>query len=140
MLFTKSYQRENYKYDKLCYKKGLPLRFYLRVEILLLSFFLFQIRLKGEKMSYISAEKVLPTELINQIHKYVSGECLYIPVMHKKRKVWGMKSGYRQELDIRDSDIFALHQKGISVSELSEKYFLSEKSIYRIISKMSSIM
>lgn len=91
-------------------------------------------------MGYKKAEEVLPTELINEIHKYVSGECLYIPVKCEKKLAWGIKSGYRQELNKRDRDIFVLHQKGISVSELSEKFFLSEKSIYRIISKMNSIL
>jgi len=96
--------------------------------------------MKGEKMSYKRAEEVLPTELIKELHKYVSGECLYIPVKYEKRMDWGIKNGYRQELDKRDRDIYESHQKGVSVSELSEDYFLSEKSIYRIISKMNSIM
>ncbi len=91
-------------------------------------------------MSYIRAEEILPTELLKELHKYVNGKCLYIPVKYEKRLDWGIKNGYRKELDNRDKAIFELRQKGVSVSELSKRYFLSEKSIYRIISKMNSIM
>ncbi len=87
-------------------------------------------------MNYIKAEEVLPVELINEIQKYVSGECLYIPVKFGKKVGWGIKSGYRHELNNRNRDIFGLYQKGISVSDLAEKYYLSEKSIYRIIYQM----
>ena len=90
-------------------------------------------------MSYKRADQILPTELIKELHKYVSVECLYIPIKNEKRMDWGIKNGYRKELDYRDRTIYESHQKGVSVSELSEKYFLSEKSIYRIISKMKSI-
>jgi Mor family transcriptional regulator len=89
-------------------------------------------------MSYKRADEILPTELIKELHKYVSGECLYIPVKYEKRVNWSINSGYRQELDKRDRAIYESHQKGVSISELSDKYFLSEKSIYRIISKMKS--
>ncbi len=91
-------------------------------------------------MSYKRAEEVLPAELIKELHKYVSGECLYIPVKYENKMVWGVKNGYRQELNKRDRAIYELHQKGLSIYELSKKFFLSEKSIYRIISKMNSIM
>lgn len=90
-------------------------------------------------MSYKRAEEVLPAELIKELHKYVSGECLYIPVKYE-RISWGIKTGYRQELNKRDYAIYESHQKGVRISELSEKYFLSEKSIYRILSKINSMM
>jgi Mor family transcriptional regulator len=87
-------------------------------------------------MSYRKAEEVLPFELINEIQKYISGECLYIPAKFAKKSDWGIKSGYRQELDTRNGDIFAEYLKGLNIAELAEKYFLSEKSIYRIIIQM----
>lgn len=86
-------------------------------------------------MSYIKAEEVLPVELINEIHKYVSGQCLYIPAKFGEKLDWGIKSGYRQELNDRNGEIFGLYLKGVSISELAERYYLSEKSIYRIISQ-----
>lgn len=91
-------------------------------------------------MSYKRADEILPTELLKEIHKYINGEYLYIPIKHEKKLAWGTKSGYRHELDKRNQTIFTLYQKGVTVSELSEKYFLSEKSIYRIINKTNSTM
>ena len=35
-------------------------------------------------MSYISAENVLPKELIEKIQQYVSGKSIYIPCKEKK--------------------------------------------------------
>jgi Mor family transcriptional regulator len=87
-------------------------------------------------MRYIKAEEVLPLELMNEIQKYVSGECLYIPKKFGKRLDWGIRSGYRHELSNRNKDIFGLYLKGISISELAERYYLSEKSIYRIVYQM----
>ena len=40
-------------------------------------------------MSYRSAEKVLPFELIELIQQYVDGDYLYIPRKESKRKKWG---------------------------------------------------
>lgn len=41
-------------------------------------------------MSYISAEDVLPKELIETIQQYVSGKSIYIPC--KEKKVWGSQT------------------------------------------------
>ena len=57
-------------------------------------------------MSYISAEDILPKELIETIQQYVSGEIIYIPC--KEKKVWGSQTKTRE-------------------------YSLSEKSMQRII-------
>ncbi len=89
-------------------------------------------------MNYIKAEQVLPLELINEIHKYVSGECLYIPIKPEERTEWGIRSGYRQELDERNKYIYTLYLDGIGIPELAELYYLSEKSIYRIINQIKN--
>ena len=41
-------------------------------------------------MSYISAEDILPKELIETIQQYVSGKSVYIPC--KEKKVWGSQT------------------------------------------------
>lgn len=89
-------------------------------------------------MNYIKAEKVLPPDLINEIHKYVSGECLYIPILPEARTEWGSRSGYRKELDERNKYIYSLYLDGLRISELAELYYLSEKSIYRIINQIKN--
>lgn len=42
-------------------------------------------------MSYVSAENVLPKELIETIQQYVSGQSIYIPCKEKKSGEAGLK-------------------------------------------------
>ncbi|MDF2611037.1 MAG: histidine kinase [Lachnospiraceae bacterium] len=87
-------------------------------------------------MSYIRAEKILPLEIVELIQNYVDGENIYIPRKENNKKVWGNDTKIRQELKERNLLIIFDAQKGISISELAKKYFLSEKSIQRIIREM----
>ena len=82
-------------------------------------------------MSYISAEDVLPKELIETIQQYVSGKSIYIPC--KEKKVWGSETKTKQYYERRNHEICAKHKDGISVKMLAAMYSLSEKSIQRII-------
>ncbi len=84
-------------------------------------------------MSYIKAEAVLPADLLEEIQKYISGRNIYIPAKQDNKLNWGMKSGYRQELKDRNTEIFFQYLQGIKISELAIRFYLSEKSIYRII-------
>jgi len=86
-------------------------------------------------MSYIKAEDVLPTGLIQEIQKYIRGENIYIPSMGTERCQWGEKSGYKEELRKRNQTIYESSLRGVSVIELAREYCLSEKSIYRIIGR-----
>lgn len=87
-------------------------------------------------MGYKKAEEILPTEVIELIQQYVDGENIYIPRRNDKRQEWGKTTGIKQELKERNKSIFEDYNNGYRVSELSEKYFLSDKSIYRILSQM----
>ncbi len=82
-------------------------------------------------MSYISAEEVLPQELIETIQQYVSGKNIYIPC--KEKKVWGSQTKTKQYYCNRNHEICQKHKNGITVKELAKEYSLSEKSIHRII-------
>ena len=84
-------------------------------------------------MSYRKAEEILPRELIEVIQQYVDGENIYIPRKLEHRKGWGERTQARQELDARNSAICMEHREGASVPRLSKKYYLTEKSIQRII-------
>lgn len=90
-------------------------------------------------MGYKKAEKVLPKEIIEMIQQYVDGENIYIPKRKDKRQEWGMKTQIRQELKERNSFIFEDYLQGIKVSQLAKKYYLSEKSIQRIIREMKKV-
>ena len=84
-------------------------------------------------MSYIKAENVLPEELIRQIQEYTDGAYLYIPRKPGSRHAWGQETAYRGELKQRNERIRSDYAAGVSVVTLSVQYFLSEKSIRRIL-------
>lgn len=84
-------------------------------------------------MSYQNANHLLPEALIKQVQEYVDGEVIYIPKKLSNKKKWGENTDTRQLLASRNSQIYLDFQRGISGKQLSEKYFLSEKSIQRII-------
>lgn len=87
-------------------------------------------------MSYRKAETILPMEIIELIQKYVDGESIYIPKKENCRKPWGEGTSIREELQERNSAIYLDYRNGLHVEELAEKYFLSEKSIRRIVYRM----
>ena len=87
-------------------------------------------------MGYRKAEEILPMEIIALIQQYADGISLYIPKKAETRREWGTNTGIRQELLIRNSEIYQGYCEGSRVSELAQRYFLSEKSIRRIIRNM----
>lgn len=89
--------------------------------------------MKGENMSYINANEILPKELIDEIQRYVQGVNLYIPKIFDKKRT---DSEYKKELFERDMEIYEMFQSGNTVSELAKMYYLSDKSIYRILGKI----
>ncbi|QTD43002.1 CD3324 family protein [Sporosarcina sp. Te-1] len=84
-------------------------------------------------MTYINAERVLPADLIRDIQKYVDGKPLYIPRKSERKKSWGEKNGTREVLLKRNKEIYSKFLNGTTIVELTETYYLSEKSIRRII-------
>ena len=84
-------------------------------------------------MGYIRADRVLPDEIIKLIQQYVDGENIYIPRKDGNRTNWGCNTKTRQELKHRNESIVEDYKSGARINELSEKYFLSEKSIQRIV-------
>ena len=86
-------------------------------------------------MSYVKADCVLPRELLEQIQEYADGLYLYIPKKLDHRKEWGTNTNYKNEIKKRDAEIYAKFRKGLSTSELAGEYYLSVKSIQRILLK-----
>lgn len=89
-------------------------------------------------MSYIRADEVLPQNIIEIIQQYIDGENIYIPKKSDKRIGWGEKSGINDELKKRNSLIYNDYLCGEKIPVLADKYYLSDKSIQRIIRKMKS--
>jgi len=90
-------------------------------------------------MSYIKADEILPNDIIKLIQKYIDGEYIYIPRKENSRREWGEKTQIRKELEERNQNIYADFEQGHTISDLAAKYYLSEKSIQRIIQKLKAI-
>jgi Mor family transcriptional regulator len=84
-------------------------------------------------MSYIKATKLLPMDLVELIQDYIDGEYIYIPKKEINKKTWGENTSTRKELAVRNVDIYEKYNNGYTVGVLADKYYLSEKSIQRII-------
>ncbi|MCI9071867.1 MAG: hypothetical protein HFH80_03515 [Lachnospiraceae bacterium] len=87
-------------------------------------------------MGYRNAGEILPVEVIELIQQYVDGENIYIPRRSENRLKWGSQTRITQELSHRNQQIYADYRSGMTASELGEKYYLSVKSIQRIIRSM----
>ena len=87
-------------------------------------------------MGYRNAEEVLPVELVEQIQEYVEGQSLYIPKKGEEKEAWGTKTGTKEILRKRNAEIYAEYLAGVKVADLADKYYLTEKSIQRIIRNM----
>lgn len=84
-------------------------------------------------MGYQNPLNQLPKELIEQIQEFVDGKIIYIPKKQANKKTWGENTDTKKFLAIRNRQIYQDYKKGMTVNQLSEIYFLSEKSIQRIL-------
>lgn len=89
-------------------------------------------------MSYLRAEEVLPKEVLELVQQYVDGQAVYIPSKAKRR--WGEGTDTKKTLECRNRQIVSRYADGASVRELAAEYFLTEKSIWRIIKKNKQLM
>lgn len=87
-------------------------------------------------MSYVKATDVLPEEVLDLIQKYVEGEYIYIPKKECNRKLWGENTKSKKETSARNADIYKIYEEGVSIKILSEMYYLSSKSIQKIVLKI----
>ena len=84
-------------------------------------------------MRYKNAKDILPKDVLALIQEYTDGEYIYIP--KKSRKHWGENTNSKAETRKRNEEIFAKYKAGRKTGELACEYFLSEKSIERIITQ-----
>lgn len=84
-------------------------------------------------MSYKKAEAILPIEVIELIQNYIDGECIYIPKKDENKLSWGSNTSTKEILKKRNFNIYKDYLAGMKIKTLAEKYFLSTKSIERIV-------
>lgn len=85
-------------------------------------------------MGYTNATEVLPKTVLEAVQKYVDGQCVYIPRRDDRRKAWGERTQTRANIKARNREIHARHARGMGVRELAEQFYLSPKTIARILS------
>ena len=91
-------------------------------------------RERTNSIGYRNAADVLPEALIHEIRRYVEGEAIYIPKADQRSR-WGENNGRKNEYEDRNRRIAEERRKGATAAELSERYFLSEDSIRKILKK-----
>lgn len=84
-------------------------------------------------MNYINADAILPEELLKEIQRHIPGGLVYIPKPKEAHQKWGEKSGSRAVVRERNDQIRRLFAAGVTVQELTERYFLSIDSIKKIV-------
>ena len=86
-------------------------------------------------MSYASARDIFPEDILKIIQQYVDGEYIYIPKKEENKIAWGELTQGKNEILNRNARIYEDYLSGISMKSLSERYYLSPKSIQRIVSQ-----
>ena len=85
-------------------------------------------------MGYKKAKDILPQSLLENIQDYIDGEYIYIPRKDVNRKSWGEVTKSKEIVKQRNQEISQKNKAGLSLESLAEEYFLSYKSIQRIVS------
>ena len=86
----------------------------------------------GKVVSYTNADRILPRELLDAIQQYADGVYLYIPRKAERKRAWGepLPAG------VRNRELYEKHLGGAPVHKLAEEYYLSAKTIYKILASM----
>lgn len=90
-------------------------------------------------MGYASAREIFPEDILKMIQQYVDGEYIYIPKKEENKMAWGEITKSKEELLVRNKRIYEDYLSGRSIQNLSEKYYLSSKTIQRIILQKKKI-
>jgi len=86
-------------------------------------------------MRYINAQDIFPDDVLAVIQQYIDGAYIYIPKKPDKHKKWGDNTRSKIETQERNKKIYAKYKSGVGVNELALEYYLSDKSIQRIVTQ-----
>ncbi len=90
-------------------------------------------------MSYINAGSILPKVLLEKIQCYIDADYLYIPRKEENKKSWGEINNSKQQTYLRNREIYGLYKNGARTKDIADKYFLSVKTVYKIITNMKTL-
>lgn len=84
-------------------------------------------------MKYKKAQDILPQDLVLKLQEFFDGGYIYIPKKNDNKKYWGDNTGIKNNLKERNNNIYNDFNNGMTVTELSNKYYLVDNSIRRIL-------
>jgi Mor family transcriptional regulator len=84
-------------------------------------------------LTYKNAKEFLPEHLLAELQKYAGGQVIYVPVGRNNRTEWGAKNGSKSMYAQRNERIKHLKERGFSISEIADAYYLSPESIRKIV-------
>lgn len=84
-------------------------------------------------MKYKKAQDILPQDLIVKLQEFMDGGYLYIPRKEENKKSWGDNTEIKKDLLKRNKKIYNDFNNGMTVKQLSTKYYLVDNSIRRIL-------
>lgn len=90
----------------------------------------------GQGSELSNADRILPRELLDAIQQYADGVYLYIPRKAERKRAWGEATDSRRERLARNRELYEKHLGGAPVHKLAEEYYLSAKTIYKILASM----
>ena len=86
-------------------------------------------------MRYVNAQDIFPDDVLAIMQQFIDGAYIYIPKKSDNRKKWGDNTRSKIKTQERNEKIYAKYKSGSSVNELAVEYYLSDKSIQRIITQ-----
>ena len=86
-------------------------------------------------MRYRNAQDIFPQNVLEIIQDYIDGAYIYIPRKEDNHKKWGESTHSKLITKERNDKIYAQYKSGQKVDDLAQEYFLSEKSIQRVITQ-----
>ena len=84
-------------------------------------------------MGYTNATEVLPKNLLEAVQQFIDGKCVYIPRRDDRKMAWGERTQTRANIRARNREIHARHARGTGVRELAAEFYLSPKTIAKIL-------
>lgn len=84
-------------------------------------------------MDYHNGKMLLPEDLLTAIQEYIDGEYLYIPRKAENKRAWGTRSESKRYTAERNREIFKKYRSGQTAPQLAAEYFLSVKTVYKIV-------
>jgi len=84
-------------------------------------------------MRYVNAQDIFPAQLLELIQQHCDGVYLYIPRKQGEKRPWGEGTHSKELTRARNREMLREHLAGMSAAQLAERYFLTEKSVRRIL-------